>query len=113
MSPGDAQSSFSRKRSRRTWPYLYSCRRRASRYMCPWERRESSMNSENQVKIRVPQIVDCRGWNPWGIRVMAVLLVMLLCAGVSSAYSVLTHEQIVDLLWIDELRPLLLQRFPG
>src|ERR1700720_3310438 len=71
------------------------------------------MNSENQVKIRVPQSVDCRGWNPWGIRVMAVLLVMLLCAGVSFAYSVLTHEQIVDLLWIDELRPLLLQRFPG
>jgi len=71
------------------------------------------MNSENQVKIRVPQSVDCRGWSPWGIRVMAVLLVMLLCAGVSFAYSVLTHEQIVDLLWIDELRPLLLQRFPG
>jgi hypothetical protein len=71
------------------------------------------MNSENQVKIRVPQSVDCRGWNPWGIRVMAILLVMLLCAGVSFAYSVLTHEQIVDLLWIDELRPLLLQRFPG
>jgi hypothetical protein len=44
---------------------------------------------------------------------MAILLVMLLCAGVSFAYSVLTHEQIVDLLWIDELRPLLLQRFPG
>ncbi|HXN94238.1 MAG TPA: zinc dependent phospholipase C family protein [Candidatus Acidoferrales bacterium] len=44
---------------------------------------------------------------------MTVLLVMLLCAGVSFAYSVLTHEQIVDLLWIDELRPLLLQRFPG
>jgi len=71
------------------------------------------MNSENQVKIRVPQSVDCRGWNPWGIRVMAVLLVILLSAGVSFAYSVLTHEQIVDLLWIDELRPLLLQRFPG
>src|SRR5712671_5014691 len=71
------------------------------------------MNSENQVKIRVPQSVDCRGWNPWGIRVMAVLLVMLLCAGVSFAYSVLTHEQIVDLLWIDELRPLLLMRFPA
>jgi len=71
------------------------------------------MNSENQVKIRVPQSVDYRGWNPWGIRVMAVLLVILLSAGVSIAYSVLTHEQIVDLLWIDELRPLLLQRFPG
>src|ERR1700719_1169029 len=70
------------------------------------------MNSENQVKIRVPQSVDCRGWNPWGIRVMAVLLVILLCASVSFAYSVLTHEQIIDLLWTDELRPLLLERFP-
>jgi hypothetical protein len=44
---------------------------------------------------------------------MAVFLVMLLCASVSFAYSVLTHEQIIDLLWADELRPLLLERFPG
>ena len=43
---------------------------------------------------------------------MAVFLVMLLCASVSFAYSVLTHEQIIDLLWTDELRPLLLERFP-
>jgi hypothetical protein len=45
--------------------------------------------------------------------VAAVLLVVLLCASVSIAYSVLTHEQIVDLLWKDEISPLLLQRFPG
>jgi hypothetical protein len=70
------------------------------------------MNSENQIRIRVPQSVGRRGWNPRGIRVMAVFLVMLLCASVSFAYSVLTHEQIIDLLWTDELRPLLLERFP-
>ena len=29
------------------------------------------------------------------------------------AYSVLTHEEIIDLLWLSEIRPLLLQRFPG
>ena len=29
------------------------------------------------------------------------------------AYSVLTHEEIVDLLWTSEIRPLLLERFPG
>src|SRR3954454_14217 len=29
------------------------------------------------------------------------------------AYSVLTHEQIVDLLWKDQIQPLLLKRFPG
>jgi hypothetical protein len=28
------------------------------------------------------------------------------------AYSVLTHEEIVDLVWTDDLRPLLLKRFP-
>jgi hypothetical protein len=44
---------------------------------------------------------------------VAVFLVMLLCTNVSFAYSVLTHEQIVDLLWTDELRPLLLKRFPA
>ena len=29
------------------------------------------------------------------------------------AYSVLTHEEIVDLVWSDEIRPLLLKRYPG
>jgi hypothetical protein len=41
-----------------------------------------------------------------------LLLVVLLCSGLS-AYSVLTHEEVVDLLWTDELRPLLLTRYPG
>jgi hypothetical protein len=31
----------------------------------------------------------------------------------ANAYSVLTHEQVVDLEWQDEVRPLLLQRFPN
>jgi hypothetical protein len=43
----------------------------------------------------------------------AVLLATLLCASGSFAYSVLTHEEIIDLVWTDELRPLLLLRFPG
>jgi len=39
---------------------------------------------------------------------------MVLVSGSSlAAYSVLTHEEIVDLLWADEIRPLLLRRFPG
>jgi hypothetical protein len=38
---------------------------------------------------------------------------MLMSCGGSFAYSVLTHEEIVDLMWIDQIRPLLLQRFPG
>jgi hypothetical protein len=71
------------------------------------------MNSKNQTKKRFSQNTSSSGWATWGIRVAAVLLVTLLCTGASFAYSVLTHEQIVDLLWTDELRPLLLQRFPA
>ena len=36
-----------------------------------------------------------------------------MCSVGSSAYSVLTHEEIVDLLWTDQIRPLLLKRYPG
>ncbi len=47
------------------------------------------------------------------IRLLALLLVLLgLCAG-GSAYSVLTHEEIVDLLWGTQIRPLILSRYPG
>ena len=45
--------------------------------------------------------------------VALVLCVLLMCSGGSFAYSVLTHEEIVDLLWKDEIRPLLLKRFPA
>jgi hypothetical protein len=32
---------------------------------------------------------------------------------ICGAYSVLTHEEVVDLLWKDDIRPLLIQRFPA
>lgn len=44
--------------------------------------------------------------------VSAILAALLLGSSASFAYSVLTHEQIVDLVWADEIRPLLLKRFP-
>ena len=52
---------------------------------------------------------------------MAKLCIRLCCLGAlllclsstSAAYSVLTHEEIVDLLWNQQIRPLLLERFPG
>jgi hypothetical protein len=53
-----------------------------------------------------------RRWHRSSLRASALLLVVLLCSGGLSAYSVLTHEEIVDLLWADEIRPLLLKRFP-
>jgi len=71
------------------------------------------MNSKNRIRKRLSENASSKSWGAWGIRAAAVLLVTLLCTGGSLAYSVLTHEQIVDLLWTDELRPLLLQRFPA
>jgi len=89
------------------------------------------MNSQNRIRTRLTQnsaFSFCRaplplsgragggrprGCGSWGFRVVAVFLVMLLCASGSFAYSVLTHEEIIDLVWTDEIRPLLLLRFPG
>jgi hypothetical protein len=45
-------------------------------------------------------------------RVVTFLLFVLVCSGFGNGYSVLTHEEIVDLLWKDQLRPMLLARFP-
>jgi hypothetical protein len=45
------------------------------------------------------------------VHAAALLLVVLMSSGGSSAYSVLTHEEIVDLVWADQIRPLLLQRY--
>ncbi len=53
------------------------------------------------------------GWRLLRIRLLAILVILLMCSLGSFAYSVLTHEEIVDLLWKDEIRPLLLKRFPA
>ena len=41
------------------------------------------------------------------------LLAALFCAVNSDAYSVLTHQELIDLAWNDSIRPLLLARFPN
>ena len=46
-------------------------------------------------------------------RAVVLVVFLVLSSGRSFAYSVLTHEEIVDLLWTAEIRPLLQQRFPG
>jgi hypothetical protein len=45
--------------------------------------------------------------------VAAFACVLLLSSGRAFAYSVLTHEEIIDLAWTSEIRPLLIERFPG
>jgi hypothetical protein len=47
------------------------------------------------------------------IRAAAFFVFALACSAGSPAYSVLTHEEVVDLVWIDKIRPLLVQRYPG
>jgi len=46
-------------------------------------------------------------------RAIAIFIALLLCSGRSFAYSVLTHEEIVDLLWTSNILPLIERRFPG
>jgi len=54
-----------------------------------------------------------RRWHLLLARAAALFLFALLTGGTVFAYSVLTHEEIVDLLWTSEIRPLVLERYPG
>ena len=42
-----------------------------------------------------------------------LLVFLLICAPLCPAYSVLTHEEIIDLAWDQQIKPLLLARFPN
>jgi len=69
------------------------------------------MISENRLSDSTPPFPTTIGMGALSIRAVALFLLMLLFAGGLPAYSVLTHEEIVDLVWADQLRPLLLKRF--
>jgi hypothetical protein len=47
------------------------------------------------------------------VRTALLFFLFLLAGKLCPAYSVLTHEEIVDLLWEDQIQPLLKQRFPA
>jgi hypothetical protein len=47
-----------------------------------------------------------------GFRALFILILLFSTRG-GYGYSVLTHEEIVDIAWLTELRPLLLHRFPN
>jgi hypothetical protein len=49
----------------------------------------------------------------WPVYKLVLLWTMTLLATNASAYSVLTHEELIDLAWNGSIRPLLLARFPG
>ena len=44
---------------------------------------------------------------------IAALLLLVICAKTSVSYSVLSHEEVVDLMWTNPIVPLLRQRFPN
>src|SRR5664279_6328658 len=69
-----------------------------------------TLGAEVGLVMRNPLAVDCRMIS---MRVLSLLLVVLMCGAGGLAYSVLTHEEIVDLLWADQIRPLILKRYPG
>src|ERR1039457_2621688 len=45
-------------------------------------------------------------------RVLIAILMVLSSGQGAFAYSVLTHEEIVDLVWEDQIKPLILHRYP-
>jgi len=51
-------------------------------------------------------------WNRCLMSISGILIVLLFCTREASAYSVLTHMEIVDLAWTDGIRPLILKRYP-
>jgi Zinc dependent phospholipase C len=71
------------------------------------------MTSENQIRALPAARAIASGWHVLRMRVFTALLVLLMSCSSSLAYSVLTHEEIIDLLWTDEIRTLLLKRFPA
>jgi len=74
-------------------------------------KRITFMNSAHKIRITfAPTVV--RGWLRGSARIVTLLLLVLVSGSGASAYSVLTHEEIIDLVWANELSPLLLQRFP-
>jgi hypothetical protein len=70
------------------------------------------MNSENPIRTWPSLSTRAGRLRLFSIPAACVLAILLACGGGASAYSVLTHEEIVDLLWTDTLRPLLLSRYP-
>jgi hypothetical protein len=47
------------------------------------------------------------------VRGLTLVALLTVCSCLALGYSVLTHEQVVDLMWKDQLQPLLLKRFPS
>jgi hypothetical protein len=65
------------------------------------------MNKANSPTTQFPSPIY------WSRQACLRFAVFLSLIGLCHSYSVLSHEEVVDLAWKDDLQPLLLQRFPG
>ncbi len=63
------------------------------------------------MELTAPQSAWCK-WRNRALKSALIFFVSLFLAQLCPAYSVLTHEEIVDLLWKDQIERLLKQRFP-
>ena len=52
-------------------------------------------------------------WNPVPCRFLAYCLLAAMFAPPLCAYSVLSHEELIDIAWASDIRPALLKRFPN
>jgi hypothetical protein len=59
-----------------------------------------------------PKIADMRPTRQVLANVVAILVFVFFFSAVGNGYSVLSHEEIIDLVWKDQLRPMLKERFP-
>ena len=66
----------------------------------------------NSVRAVSKALLQGRWWLVFRT-LLPILIAILTFSHATHAYSVLTHEEIVDLVWEDQIRPLLLGRFPG
>src|SRR5437763_2282992 len=60
-----------------------------------------------------PRGASASRWRCWLVRVWVFLSILPFCGREASAYSVLTHMEVVDLAWTDGVRSLLLTRYPN
>jgi Zinc dependent phospholipase C len=54
-----------------------------------------------------------RGLQRWWLRALLLLVMLWSCRQNAGAYSLLTHEQLIDLTWNDSIVPLLRSRYPA
>src|SRR5262249_40407255 len=93
---------------------VVSLRMAAGFVVLPREReaRETRLDSETSKEKMLQSFVHRNGVAK-AERLLVTFSCILLLSNTSLGYSVLTHEFIIDFLWKDQIRSVLLSKFPG